>query len=219
VNEDRAAAGLVRYVRDPALETLAQARVEHLAASGVFGHAAAGTPILDAVESTGILPLGAGEALGWSSWPGDDAFASIRSMWLASPSHRAIFISDESSYAGVGVLVQGGRTWAILVTAETADRTPPVVGAVAVRREGATTFVTWRAEDPLLQTHTAGVRDAWVEYRVAGGPWRLLQRANVAGTARLPQLAAGSGVEVRVRARDRAGNLSAWAQTAATSAP
>ncbi len=219
VNADRAAAGLVRYVRDPALERLAQARVEHLAASRVFGHAEAGAPILDSVEATGIAPYGAGEALGWSSRSGADAFASIRSLWAGSPSHRAIVVSTESSYAGVGVTIQGGRTYVVLVTAETADRTPPVVDSVGVARDGTRLVVAWTADDPALQTHTAGVRDAAVQYRVAGGKWLVLQRANAAGSARLPQLAAGTSVEVRVRVRDRAGNLSAWAETAATPAP
>ncbi len=219
VNADRAAAGLVRFVRDPSLERLAQDRVERLSASGVFSHAQAGLPILDAVEAAGIAPYAVGEDLGWSSRAGADALASIRAMWAASPSHHAIVVSDLSSYAGVGVTILGGRTFVVLVTAETADRTPPVVADVSVAREGTALVVAWTADDPLLQSHTAGVRDAAVQYRVAGGPWHVLQRANARGSARLPRLAAGTAVDVRVRVRDRAGNLSAWAQTATTSAP
>jgi uncharacterized protein YkwD len=219
VNADRATAGLVRFVRDPSLERVAQDRAEHLAASGVFGHPQAGAPILDSVEATGIAPYAVGETLGWSGRSGTDAFASIRAMWAASPSHHAIVVSDLSSYAGVGVTIRGGRTFVVLVTAETADRTPPVVDGVSVDRGGATLVVAWKADDPLLQSHTAGVRDATVQYRVAGGPWRVLQRANARGSATLPRLAAGTPVEVRVRVRDRAGNLSSWVETAKTSAP
>jgi uncharacterized protein YkwD len=214
VDADRAAAGLVRYVRDPALERVAQDRAERLAASPVFGHLEAGPPILDSVEATGIVPYVAGEALGWTSRR-DDPLGSIRRMWQQSPSHRAIVQSDMASYAGVGVVVRGDRTVVVLVTAETADRTPPVVTDLAVSRQGDAFIVRWTAQDPVLQAHTAGVRDAAIEYRVSGGPWHVLQRSNARGSARLARPAAGVTYEVRVRARDRAGNLSSWVQTAA----
>ncbi len=213
VNADRATQGLVAYVRDPALERVAESRAERLSVSPAFGHPFAGAPILDAVEATGIGPLGVGEALGWSSQPGSVALASVRAMWGRSASHAAIVLSDTSSYAGVGVAVAGGRTFVALVTAETLDRTPPVVETAGAERQGAAVVVRWTALDPLLQTHTAGLRDAAVEYRLDGGPWLMLQRANARGIAAIARPRPGHMYEVRIRARDRAGNVSPWVET------
>jgi uncharacterized protein YkwD len=214
VNGERAAAGLVRYVRDAALERVAQDRAERLAASPSFGHPAAGAPILEAVEATGIGPLGVGEDLGWSTQPGTVALASIRGMWARSPSHREIVLSERASYAGVGVVATGDRLVAVLVVAETLDRTPPVVSITAAERQGTGAVVRWSAQDPLLQTHTAGVRDAAVQVRVDGGAWQTLDRANARGVATLAGIQPGRTYEVRVRARDRAGNVSAWVESA-----
>lgn len=213
VNGDRAATGLVRYVRDVELERVAQDRAERLAASPTFGHPAAGAPLLEVVEATGIGPLGVGEDLGWSTKPGTTALAAIRGMWAASPPHREIVLSEDASYAGVGVAVSGRRLIAVLVVAETLDRTPPVVSITAAERRGAGAVVRWAASDPLLQTHTAGVRDAAVQVRVDGGAWRTLARANARGVAALGTVARGHAYEVRVRARDRAGNVSAWVES------
>ena len=69
---------------------------------------------------------------------------------------------------------------------------------------------TWAATDPLLQTHTAGVRSVAVEISVDGGAWRTLRAATIAPSIVLSDRAPGHAYAVRVRARDRAGNLSAW---------
>ncbi len=219
VNADRSATGLVRYVRDPRLERVAQDRAARLASSSAFSHAAAGAPLLDVVEATGIGPLGVGEDLGWSSLPGTAALASIRDMWKRSALHRGILLSESDSYAGVGVAMAGGRVFAVLVAAETLDRTPPVVGTPTAERRGAGLMVRWTVRDPLLQTHTAGVRDASVQVRVDGGAWRTLDRANARGATVTGALASGHAYAVRVRARDRAGNVSAWVESAPVRIP
>jgi hypothetical protein len=192
---------------------VAQDRAARLAASPSFGHPAAGEPLLEAVQATGIGPLGVGEDLGWSTLPGPAALASIRRMWGQSPAHRDILLSEGASYAGVGVTVAGGRLVAVLVVAETLDRTPPGVAAPTAERRGSGAVVRWSARDPLLQTHTAGVRDAAVQVRVDDGAWRTVDRANARGVASLGTMERGRTYVVRVRARDRAGNVSAWVES------
>ncbi len=211
VSADRAAAGLRQLREDAALDAVAQARVERLAAASEFSHAAAGPAILAEVGSTGIEPYGVGEALGWSSVGGTAAsLDAIRRMWLASPSHRAILLTATDNYVGVGVASRGSATFAALIVAETRDRTAPAVRLDAPQRDGTTVTFTWAATDPLLQTHTAGVRSVAVEISVDGGAWRTLRAATIAPSIVLSDRAPGHAYAVRVRARDRAGNLSAW---------
>jgi uncharacterized protein YkwD len=211
IQDARAATGLVAYVRDPALDDVAQARVDHLAAIGAFGHTAAGTDILTPVEATGVRPYAAGEAQGWA---GDDtmdaALARIRGLWFASPSHRAIVLADWASYAGIGLTTDGTRTLVVLLVADTPDRTAPTIAIEAATRAGSTVTVRWSAADPRLQARTAGVGSVVVEWRADGGGWRTARTAVGATATRIGNAPTDRGVDIRVRARDRAGNLSPW---------
>ncbi len=212
VTSDRAAAGLVAFRRDPALDRVAQARADALAASGTFSHAAAGAPIIDPVEASGVRPYAAGEALGWANDPSTDAaLARIRAMWLTSPEHRAIVLADWANYAGVGVAEARGRTLAVLVIADTPDRTVPAIRIVSASRAGATVTLRWTAEDPRLQVRTAGVGAVLVDYRVDGGPWILVRSPGGAGVTVLANVPADRSLVIGIRAEDRAGNDSPWA--------
>ena len=211
VSADRDSAGLRSLREDPVLNAVAQARAERLAASSEFSHAAAGPDILSDVESTGVEPYGAGEVLGWSAVPGTSgALDAIRLMWLASLPHRAILLTAADNYIGVGVATRGSRTFATIVVAETRDRTRPAVRLDAPSRDGTSVTFTWTAMDPVLQTHTAGVRSVTVQLRVDEGPWRVVRAACTGSSIVLHDRAPGHAYSLRVRARDRAGNLSPW---------
>jgi uncharacterized protein YkwD len=202
VTADRDSAGLRSLREDPVLDAVAQARAERLAASSEFSHAAAGPAILSDVQATGIEPYRAGEALGWSAVPGTSgALDAIRRMWLASPPHRAILLTAADNYIGVGVATRGSRT---------RDRTRPAVRLAAPSRDGTAVTFTWTATDPLLQTHTAGVRSVAVQLRVDEGPWRTLRAACTGSSIVLDDRASGHAYSLRVRARDRVGNMSEW---------
>jgi uncharacterized protein YkwD len=211
VSADRDSAGLRSLREDPVLDAVAQARAERLAASSEFSHAAAGPDILSDVESTGIEPYRAGEALGWSAVPGTSgALDAIRLMWLASPPHRAILLTKADNYIGVGVATRGPRTFATIVVAETRDRTRPAVRLNAPSRDGTSVTFSWTATDPLLQTRTAGVRSVTVQLRVDEGPWQVVRAACTGSSIVLADRASGHSYSLRVRARDRGGNLSGW---------
>jgi uncharacterized protein YkwD len=211
VGSDRHAAGLRVLREDPVLDAVAEARAERLAGASEFSHAAAGPGILTEVESTGIDPHGAGEVLGWSAVPGSSAALDhIRQMWLASPPHRAILLTTADNYIGVGVATHGAVTFATIVVAETRDRTAPVVRLDEPRVDGTTVTFSWSAADPLLQTHTAGLRSVTVEVREDAGPWTVVRPAQGASSIRLRDRASGHTWSVRIRARDGAGNVSRW---------
>jgi uncharacterized protein YkwD len=211
VGSDRAAAGLRALRQDPALNAVAEARAERLAGASEFSHAAAGPGILTEIASAGVQPRGAGEVLGWSAYPGyAAALDSIHGMWLASPSHRAILLSAEDNYIGVGVAMSGAKTFATVVVAETRDRTAPVVRLHEPRVDGSTVTFSWTATDPLLQTHTAGLRSVAVQVRQDDGPWRSVRPGAGASSITLRDRASGHTWWVRVRASDGAGNVSRW---------
>jgi hypothetical protein len=73
-----------------------------------------------------------------------------------------------------------------------------------------TVFFTWTGRDGQLQTHTAGLRDFDVQYRVDEGPWSVIRTHTTATQIILANRPAGHTYSVRVRDRDRRNNLSAW---------
>jgi hypothetical protein len=69
---------------------------------------------------------------------------------------------------------------------------------------------TWRGSDPLLQTRTAGLRDFTVQQRTDQGTW-VTVASNTTKTARsVSNRTGGHWYGLRVRARDRAGNVGQW---------
>jgi hypothetical protein len=61
-----------------------------------------------------------------------------------------------------------------------------------------------------LQTHTAGLRDYDIQYRINYGTWVLLRDNTTATSLTLPDRSRGRSYAVRVRATDRRGNVGAW---------
>jgi hypothetical protein len=67
----------------------------------------------------------------------------------------------------------------------------------------------WSGADVRLQTLTAGLRNFWIQKRVDGGAWVTVSKRSTARSWS-PTISRGHRVEVRVRARDRKGNLGRW---------
>ena len=65
---------------------------------------------------------------------------------------------------------------------ESVDHTKAIARVVTGDRTGDDVAWTWNGYDPRLQTHTAGLRDFDVQYRVGCGTWRLL-RDNTTSTS------------------------------------
>jgi hypothetical protein len=81
---------------------------------------------------------------------------------------------------------------------------------VAATVSGNDVHWSWRGADPLLQTHTAGLRDFAVQQRTDSGNWVTVSAATTATRRTALNRARGHWYGLRVRARDRAGNVGPW---------
>lgn len=213
---ERTASGTVALRADATLTSVAQARATDMATRGYFGHTAPdGSDFVDLIEASGIAWLGAGEVIAWNTGPDPATSLDMASSgWMSSPAHRDLLLSGDFNYAGVGAATAGDRTYWTVVVIKGPDHTPPVA---SVRAPSVSTSVSdgrrsvsvgWRATDPPLAVLTAGVGAYQLQWRRAGGTWQT--RSWTTATALRLLLPIGRTYEFRVRARDRAGNVSPW---------
>jgi len=219
MNRDRAALGLRPLRRDPVVAGLARERAGSLAGFGILAHEYAGGDLGTALSGRGVEWYRYGENIGTSTagW-GLPAAGMIYALWRASPEHWAAITSQALNYVGVGVAYRSatGATYASIVFTESPDHTPPWARMTSARAvasaTGTAASFTWRGADPVLQSHTAGLRTFEVQYRVDAGPWRTIRSATTATTLTLARRPPGHSYWLRVRARDGRGNLSAWSR-------
>ena len=211
MNEDRAARGLKPLYRDARLEDLAGDRAASLAQLGVLTHAAPGD-LRSQLDARRIQWYRYAENIGRATYPWGSASATyLYSRWKASSVHWAQMVSDRHNYVGIGfVLAADGRTYGVMVFTEANDRTAPAARVTSATRSGRTVTWTWAAWDRQLQTHTAGLDDMDVQYRVGSGTWSTIRNDTTAKTLTLTDRPRGTTVSIRVRSRDRNGLLSAW---------
>jgi len=213
LNRDRAAAGLRPLRAWSTMTTLANQRSGNMASAQVLSHNAAGGDPGRALTASGLQWYSFGENIGVTSYPwGSQAAASLYSMWKASPTHHAIMFSGTYNYIGVGIARSSdGTTWSSVLFTESADHTPAAARNGSLTRVGATSLhLTWSGSDPLLQTHTAGLRGFNVQYRVDGGTWYQIRTNTTMTWLGLSNRAHRHTYSFRVQASDKRGNLSGW---------
>lgn len=212
LNGDRVAAGLVALQADSILLSVAEPRARRMAAAGVLDHGVAGGDIGAAVTSTGLRWYSVAEDIGTTTatW-GIGSVDWIYQAWQNSSEHLRIMMDDQLNYVGVGLAESAsGATYASLVFAETGDRTPPSGRMSSAHVVGRTVTFAWSGRDYPLQSHSAGLAGFDVELRMDGGAWRMI-RANTFATAlTLANRVRGHRYALRIRARDRASNVSTW---------
>jgi hypothetical protein len=212
LNADRAANGLQPLRLDLRLRAVARDRASTLAVLNVLDHAAAGdltTQLTDAA----VQEFGWGEDIGWTGYAwGQAAAASLYSMWRHSPEHWTLMMSPDFNYVGIGLgyRATGNATYASVIFTESTDHTAPVARMTGASRTGTTARFSWTGADVLLQTHTAGLASFDIEYKVGGGTWRTIRTGTKATSVSLGSRPRGHSYYLSVRARDGAGNLSAW---------
>ncbi len=218
-NRRRAAAGLVSLRWDSRLANLARDRAAYMAETGEFSHTQAnGTDVFDMIVSAGIKWYGAGEIIAWNSAAALDYSAAFAVQgWMGSPTHRSIVMSKGYNYVGFGLAISssGKRYWAG-VYLKGPDRTGAWTKMVSVvktnlDRTYLRISLRWSGRDTKLQVLTSGLRYFQAQRRRNGGSWYSY------GTTTSTQMARkwirNSTYELRIRARDRAGNWGSWVVT------
>ena len=215
INAARSARGLVPLRYDSKLASISGYRAGRMASTNTMSHTVGGN-LASQLNSYNVNWYRYGEDIGWSTatWPSTSA-KSIFNAWMNSSAHRALILSSRFNYIGVGLAYRSSnhKTFASAVFAETSDHTKAVGRVSRTTRSGNDIRWYWSGYDPRLQTHTAGLRDFDVAYRVGYGTWRLLRNNTTATSIGFNDKPRGS-YAVRVRATDRRGNVGAWSKEA-----
>jgi uncharacterized protein YkwD len=212
VNTSRINAGLKPLRGDGDLAYIAGVRASRMASNNVMNHTIGGN-LYNQLRYRDVQWYRYGEAVGWSgsAWTVDAARALYR-MWMASPSHRALLMSTRFNYIGLGLAYRSSnrRTFGSAVMTESLDHTPVISRVTGASRSGDDVSWTWNGYDPRLQTHTAGLRDFDVQYRVGSASWRTLRNDTTGKSLVLRDRPHGQYYAIRVRGTDRRGNVGAW---------
>jgi uncharacterized protein YkwD len=220
LNNDRKARGLRSLRVDVTLEAIASTRAGTLASLGVLSHSAPGN-LSSQLNSAGVRWYGWGEDIGWSSYSwGRDVAKSLYTMWKNSPGHWKLMMSSHYNYVGIGLGYRwpNSATYASIVFAEMPDHSRPSVKVTSAGRTGTSVWFRYSGTDALLQTHTAGMRDYDIAYRVDNGSWTIIRMHRVARSITFSARAPGHTYYIAVRARDRVGNAS-WSAPAHVTVP
>ncbi len=213
INHDRVALKLQPLRLDARLIAWSTARSAWMATHGILTHTSyAGSPcnLYDVMRITWYQ---CGEAIAdTNATPGPAGAAALYALWKGSPDHWALITSTTFNYVGIGVTYRAANrmTYASILFLEGPDRSMPIPSLSNVSVVGQTVHWGWSAYDPILQTHTAGVRNYDVETRLNNGTWGMLRAATTSLSCTFPNRPRGTTWSLRVRARDNAGNLSGW---------
>ncbi|MFP5343792.1 MAG: CAP domain-containing protein [Candidatus Limnocylindria bacterium] len=212
INAERQKAGLKPLRTDTYLAVIAGRRADRMRDANTLSHTVGGN-LSYQLAYYRVAWYGYGENVGYTTaaW-GSKAAESLVAMWLKSPSHRAQLLSATFNYIGVGMAYRSsnGRTFASTVFTESPDHTTARATILSGTRSGDDVTWAWTGYDPVLQTHTAGLRDFDVQYRVGSGTWKTLRNDTVARSLTLVDRVSGRTYGLRVRATDRRGNVGPW---------
>jgi len=217
INGDRASSGLTALRLDSRLVTWSGERSTWMAARGVLTHTSWNGLPCSMYNLEHVTWYGCGEAIGFTSTTfGSAATTALFTMWKVSPDHNALIKSSAYNYIGIGLAYRAAThtTYASILFLEGPDRTKPIPSWTLQSQVGGTIHWKWTAYDPTLQAHSAGIRSYDVDIRVNGGPWVHLRSNSTPVSCTMPNERPGSTWELRVRARDNAGNVSSWLDSA-----
>jgi uncharacterized protein YkwD len=210
INHARASRGLTPLRLLGSLVSLAEDRAASMARTGTLSHPSC---LGCTFTGRGIQWYTCGEDIAetWYPW-GDQAALSIFNSWKSSSGHWAILMSTRYNYIGIGVAYRSGNgaTFAAADLTESVDQTRPWAKLGNVSRSGSTVTWTWSGNDVRLQTHTAGLKNYDVQYRVDSGSWITIRSGTTATSLSLSGRAGGHYYGLRLRDRDNKGYLSSF---------
>ncbi|HXI79857.1 MAG TPA: CAP domain-containing protein [Verrucomicrobiae bacterium] len=217
LNADRTALGLVPVRVDSRLMAIARARSADMVANNYFSHTQPdGRNVFDIITASRITWYSAGEIIAWNNYPMDSTTSTANRQWMDSPGHKAIIISTNFNYVGVGLAVDpatGKKLWTAVYlkgpdrTGARATLAKPTVGTGSTSTTQRV-YLSWSGADVRLQVLTAGLRSFVIQRQIDGGVWNTIAST----TYRSYSLAISKGHlnQFRVAATDRAGNRGAW---------
>jgi uncharacterized protein YkwD len=209
INTERSKKGLVPLRAWYKLTDMAGDRAASMARNQTMSHTSCLSCLFDAY---GVQRYLSGEIIAATSYPwGSQAASSIFNAWKGSSTHWGLLMSNRFNYIGLGVaLGSNGKTYADGELSESLDVTKPYAAMKGVSKNGTTISWSWYGYDRALQTHTAGLKNFDVQYRVGSGTWSTIRSGTTSTALSVTNRAHGSYYGLRVRARDNRGNVSSW---------
>ena len=210
VNNARAQRGLVSLRLRAGLVAMSGDRAAYMASTGVLAFPSC----LSCMYTTyNVQKYNYGEIISWSSYNwGTEAAQSIWNGWRNSSSHWGKLMSSTFNYIGIGIAYRSANqsTWASADLTESKDVTNPWGKFGSGSVSGTTVAWSWTGADTRLQTHTAGLQNFDVQYRVDSGSWTTIRSGTTAKSLSLTGRAHGHWYGLRIRARDNLGHVSSY---------
>lgn len=210
INQQRASRGLVPLRLHPGLVRMSNDWAAHMASTGVLALPSCTSCMLG---NYGVQKYSYGSIASWSTYNwGADAAWSIESGWKQHSTQWAKLMSSSLNYIGIGIAYRATNksTWASVFLTESKDVTRPWSKMSTVSRSGTTVSWSWTGADTKLQTHTAGLKNFDVQYRVGSGTWATIRSGTTSKSLSLSNRTHGRYYGLRVRSRDNLGYVSAW---------
>jgi hypothetical protein len=195
---------------------IARDRANVMAANDVMSHTEPnGQNVFDRLTAAGMTWYSAGEIIAWNHYPTEPlSVAESMYAWMHSPEHHDIIVSTGYNYVGFGAAVSAtGLRYYAGVFVKEPDETGAWAkfGTISKRsliHHRVRVTIRWSGADTRLQVLTAGLRYFEVQRRRVGGAW--YSWGVTTATHRTVTWLRPYDHEVRVRARDRAGNWGPW---------
>ena len=219
INSARAGRSLMPLRLHSGLVKMSDDWAAHMASTGVLALPSCTSCML---TNYNIQKYNYGSIASWSTYNwGADAANSIWQGWKQHSTQWAKLMSSTLNYIGIGIYYKTSteRTWSAVFLTESKDRTTPWAKPSTSSHSGTTVSWSWTGADTKLQTHTSGLQNFDVQYRVDSGTWTTIRSGTTAKSLSLSGRAHGHSYSIRVRARDNRGYLSAWTAEMRVSVP